>query len=236
MRAPPLTSVDVGAIALERFDGVLREQQFEEVKAGIAQARSVFAGRTVWNVSSTARGGGVAEMLTTLLAYARGSGVDARWRVIAGEARFFEITKRIHNHLHGFAGDGGPLGEPERERYEATLAASASALVQEIRSGDVVILHDPQTAGLVPAVRARGVPVVWRCHVGVDETDALVRAAWRFLHRYVDLADATVFSRASFVWEGLDPARVHIITPSLDAFAPKNQELDEPTVASILAT
>jgi trehalose synthase len=235
MGASPLTSVNVGAMSLERFAIVLRPEQIDELQAGILQARHVFAGRTVWNVSSTARGGGVAEMLTTLLAYARGIGVDARWEVIGGDAAFFAVTKRIHNRLHGFSGDGGPLGEAEREVYEATLAPSGEALSRMIRSGDIVLLHDPQTAGLVPAVRACGVPVVWRCHVGVDEPNALVRETWRFLEPYVAAADATVFSRATFVWEGLDPARVAIITPSLDAFDPKNQLLDQPTVAAILA-
>jgi len=212
MQAPSLISVDVGAMPLERFASVLRPEPLSELRAGIIESRTVFAGRTVWNVSSTARGGGVAEMLTTLLPYARGVGVDARWEVIGGDAAFFAVTKRIHNRLHGFAGDGGPLGEAERDLYEATLAASGEALSRLIRGGDIVILHDPQTAGLVPAVRARGVPVVWRCHVGVDEPTALVRETWRFLEPYVAAADATVFSRTAFAWEGLDPARVAIIS------------------------
>lgn len=222
-------------MALERFATVLSPLQMEELREGILQARTVFADRRVWNVSSTACGGGVAEMLTTLLAYARGVGVDARWEVIGGDAAFFAITKRIHNRLHGFTGDGGPLGEVERDLYEGTLAASGEALSRKLRGGDIVILHDPQTAGLVPAVRACGVPVVWRCHVGIDQPNALVRETWRFLEPYVAAADATVFSRTTFAWEGLDPARVAIITPSLDAFAPKNQLLDDPTVAAILA-
>jgi trehalose synthase len=222
-------------MSLERFASVLLPEKLKELRAGILEARALFAGRTVWNVSSTACGGGVAEMLTTLLAYARGIDIDARWEVIGGDAAFFAVTKRIHNRLHGFAGDGGPLGEAERDLYERTLAPSGEALSEKIRSGDIVILHDPQTAGLVPAVRACGVPVVWRCHVGVDQPNALVRETWRFLERYVAAADAMVFSRTRFVWEGLDPARLAIITPSLDAFDPKNQQLDEPTVAAILA-
>ncbi|HXR28398.1 MAG TPA: glycosyltransferase [Solirubrobacteraceae bacterium] len=230
-----LSAVHVGEMDLERFEGVLDAGEFAELHAGVLRARTVFAGRTIWNVSSTARGGGVAEMLTTLLAYARGVGVDARWQVIAGDAEFFAITKRIHNRLHGFAGDGGPLGEAEREHYEATLRRNGEQLTGMLGEQDIVILHDPQTAGLVPAVRARGVPVVWRCHVGIDQPNALVRETWRFLERYVAAADATVFSRNTFVWEGLDPARVSIIMPSLDAFAPKNQELEPAVVASILA-
>ena len=72
----------------------------------------------VVNVNSTATGGGVAELLQTLLAYAQGAGIDTRWLVIGGEQRFFEITKRIHNRLYGTAGDGGPLGRTEARDYE----------------------------------------------------------------------------------------------------------------------
>jgi trehalose synthase len=235
MPAPPLSSVDVGTMPLERFATVLRPEQLNELEEGIRQAPALLDGRRVWNVSSTATGGGVAEMLTTLLAYARGIDVDARWEVIGGGAGFFELTKRIHNRLHGFPGDGGPLGDAERDLYEAGLVASGEALSRIVRRGDIVILHDPQTAGLVPVVRACGVPAIWRCHVGVDEPNALARETWSFLKSYVAAADATVFSRAEFVWEGLDPSRVAIITPSLDAFDPKNQLLDEPTVAAILS-
>ena len=75
------------------------------------KARGFLDGRTVFNINSTATGGGVAELLQTLLAYARGAGVDARWVVVNGDGRFFEITKRIHNRLYGVPGDGGPLGD-----------------------------------------------------------------------------------------------------------------------------
>jgi len=224
----------VGELSLERFSTVLEPERYEQVSEGIERGGPLFAGRTVWNVSSTARGGGVAEMLSTLLAYARGAGIDARWEVIGGDSEFFALTKRIHNRLHGFDGDGGPLGERESEGYSRSLSASGAALAAKLRPGDVVILHDPQTAGLVPAVLARGVPVVWRCHIGIDRPDERVRDTWGFLLPYVHGADATVFSRRAFVWDGLDPARVSIITPTLDAFAPKNQDLDHATVAAIL--
>jgi trehalose synthase len=234
MGAPPLSGVKLGTLPLERFSSVLSAERYQEVSAGVQRARGVFHERTVWNVSSTARGGGVAEMLTTLLAHARGAGIDARWEVVGGNEDFFALTKRIHNRLHGFAGDGGPLGEAERARYEAALAESGSMLAAKLGPADLVILHDPQTAGLIPAVLARGVPVVWRCHIGIDSPNELARETWRFLAPYVERAHATVFSRSSFVWEGLDRGRVAIITPSLDAFAPKNQDLGEAEVGAIL--
>ena len=71
----------------------------------------------------------------------------------------------------------------------------------------------------------RGVPVVWRAHIGVDEPNDLAREAWHFLTPYVEPADAYIFSRAGYVWEGLDPRKVSVIPPSIDAFAPKNATL-----------
>jgi trehalose synthase len=148
--------------------------------------------------------------------------VGARWVVIGGEPEFFEVTKRLHNHLHGFKGDGQSLGPGEHAIYERTLAAAAAELVPLLRGRDIVILHDPQTAGLVDAVRRAGAAVIWRCHVGRDHGDQYAREAWSFLRGQVLEADAFVFSRAAFAWEGLPEERVSVIQPSIDAFLPKN--------------
>ena len=107
----------ISAISLERFQEVLPAARWRRVQAAVVRAGQLLAGRVVWNVNSTARGGGVAEMLRSLIGYARGAGVDARWVTITGDASFFEVTKRLHNRLHGIAGDGGSLGTREREAY-----------------------------------------------------------------------------------------------------------------------
>ena len=228
-----LEHVTIAPMDPGRFRALLGER-YAEVEAGIARAEDLFAGRVVWHVNSTARGGGVVELLTSLLAYARGSGVDTRWVVIEGDADFFGVTKRIHNNLHGFAGDGGELGEPERRIYEGTLARNAAELASLMRPGDVAYLHDPQTAGLIEPVKAAGATVVWRCHVGLDLPDELARRAWDFLREYVSEADAYVFSRPEFAWEGLAEDKVWTVPPSIDAFSAKNQDLDPATVAAIL--
>src|SRR3954467_3384335 len=81
--------------------------------AAAERARAAFGDRTIWHVNATAHGGGVAEMLQTLLAYGRGGGIENRWLVLDGEPDFFAITKRLHNRLHGYPGDGGALGAAE---------------------------------------------------------------------------------------------------------------------------
>jgi trehalose synthase len=187
----------------------------------------------LWTVNSTAQGGGVAEMLRSLIGYVRGAGLDARWTVVGGDADFFRITKRLHNRLHG-ADDGGPLGAAEQAVYERHCAVHAEALARRLGSRDVVLLHDPQTAGMVPELAAAGVPVIWRAHIGLDMPNDAAREAWRFLAPYVEAADAYVFSRPTYAWEDLDPSRVTVIAPSIDAFSPKNQVMAFTGVTAVL--
>ena len=231
-----MQEVPVAAQTLERFKTVLTEAQWSDLLATIERARGLIDARVIWNVNSTARGGGVAELLQSLVAYVRGAGFDCRWSVIAGDADFFALTKRLHNRLHGAAGDGGPLGEAERTLYERVSAENADAFEGHVRGGDVVLLHDPQTAGLVRPLRERGAHVIWRCHVGLDVPNSFARTAWDFLRPYVADANAYVFSRTAFVWDDLDRARLFVIPPSIDAFTPKNQPLDARTATAILAT
>jgi trehalose synthase len=229
-----LHEVPVASLSPERFRALLGDR-YERVDEAIDASRRLLHGRVVWHVNSAARGGGVAELLQSLLAYARGAGVDVRWMTISGNPDFFQVTKRIHNRLHESEGDGGPLGPEEREIYDAALAEAAAELVELVQPGDIVYIHDPQPAGLVPHVVAADVKVIWRCHIGVDKPGQLARGAWDFIRQYVSDADAYIFSRDRFVWEGLDEKRVSIIPPSIDAFSPKNQDLDPEAVRAILA-
>lgn len=191
-------------------------------------------GRVVWNINSTATGGGVAEMLPSLLGYARGLGIDTRWLVIEGVPPFFALTKRLHHHLHGSAGDGGPLGDAERRVYEQVARDNVESLLAQIRPRDVVILHDPQTAGLAPHLASAGVTVIWRCHIGNDEVNEEVARGWAFLEPYLEPVHAFVFTREAYVPPLAAGRYTALIPPSLDPFTPKNEDLDEETTLAIL--
>jgi trehalose synthase len=194
-------------------------------EAAAEETRAALSGRAVLNVNSTATGGGVAEMLQTLLAYVRGAGVDARWLVIQGEAKFFAITKRIHNGLYGSPGDGGKLGPAERAQYEATLRRNSEDLLAVVRRGDMVILHDPQPAGLASGLLRAGALVVWRCHVGRDSANEWTERAWSFLRPYLEGVDAYVVSREAFAPPWADRARICVVPPSIDPFSAKNEPM-----------
>ena len=229
-----LEEVRVGAHSLDRFREVLGEEGVREGLALAARMRDQLNGRIVWNVNSTAVGGGVAEMLRPLLSYTRGAGIDTRWLVIRGDDTFFRITKRLHHALHGASGDGSSLGPAERAHYEEIAAGNARELSALLSPGDVVLLHDPQTAGIAPHLRGTGAHVVWRCHIGHDAAGAEVDRGWGFLAPYLEEVPVFIFSRRAYVPDFCDHGRSVIIPPSIDPFAPKNQELDGETVRSIL--
>lgn len=218
-----LLHLPVAAIDPHRFASVATRDDYEALLTLIDRAAAELRGRVLWNINSTASGGGVVELLRPLLGYCRGGGVDARWAVIAASPSFFRVTKRLHNHLHGFDGDGGTFSGGDQMLYEATLADDAAQLTSLVREDDIVILHDPQTAGLVDAMNGVGAAVIWRCHVGLDHPNALARGAWDFLRPYIRNADAYVFSRPSFAWEGLEQRKICVIHPRSMPSAPRTR-------------
>jgi trehalose synthase len=228
-----MQEVHIDPIPLDRLAALLAQDRAERLAAYAARA-VVSLRTTIWHVNATATGGGVAEMLQTLLAYANGANVDNRWLVLDGTPEFFRVTKRIHNLLHGFPGDGGPLGDEEREIYDSVLAANLEALLERVSPGELVLLHDPQTAGLVEGLLERGVHVVWRCHVGRDTPNEQTDLAWSFLRRYLDQAEGLVFTRWDYVPEWVPQHKVWIIPPSLDPFSAKNTDIDRASIEATL--
>jgi trehalose synthase len=231
-----LKDVDVPELDPRRFEGVLGRDECRRFVRRLEQAADRFGGRRLWHVNSTEQGGGVAEMLHFLLGYLSGVGIDTRWAVLEGNEDFFTVTKRIHHLLHGRPGDGHGLDPTARVVYEQTVKEALAELQRRVGPDDVVFLHDPQTAGLAPELKRLGTTVVWSCHVGIDQPNDLARTAWDFLRPDVLAADAYVFSRRAYCWEGLPSERLALIPPCIDAFAPKNQPLEPPQVAAILQT
>src|SRR6476469_265029 len=227
-----MQQVEVRAAPLEKLGALLTPEASAEFMAAAVRARALLAGRVVWNINATARGGGVAELLQSLLAYGRGADVDTRWLVLNGDPAFFALTKRIHNALHG-SGTAG-FEATEHQHYEQVLEENLAAVSDMIGPRDIMLLHDPQTAGLVDGIRATGAQVVWRCHIGRDEPNDNTERGWEFLRPYIENADAFVFSRAQYVPDWLPTDRVRVIAPSIDPFAAKNHEFADSDVRLML--
>jgi trehalose synthase len=218
----------------ERLESVIGADRYARLRSTASEFRTGFAGRTIWNVNSTAAGGGVAEMLQVLVGYVTDLGIAIRWVVIHGDAQFFALTKRVHNSIHGLG--GATFTAEETEHYRHILAANGEELLDHVRPGDIVLLHDPQTAGLAGPLVDAGALVIWRSHIGADRTNEATEAAWAFLRPYVTRAHGWVFSRRAYVPAWLPDRNTWIIPPSIDPFATKNEDLSPDTVRAILAT
>jgi trehalose synthase len=125
-------AVEVPRLPVSRLEPVFGAPRYAELARAADQVRQVLAGRTIWNVNSTAAGGGVAEMLQVLVGYVQDLDIPIGWLVITGDAEFFAITKRLHNQIHGSL-SGPPLDAAEAGHYAQMLAANAVELTA--RSG-----------------------------------------------------------------------------------------------------
>jgi trehalose synthase len=229
--------VPARTLPLARLEPAIGHERYRRLVTAGDQFKARLGDRMIWNVSSTAMGGGVAEMLRVIVGYVAGFGIPIRWITISGDREFFVITKRLHNQIHSAPGvHGTPVGAADAQHYEQVLAANAEELLALIGPGDVAILHDPQTAGLTEVLVKVGVKVLWRCHIGIDEQTDISRNAWEFLRPYLSPAHGYVFTKRQFAPLWVPLARTWIIPPSIDPFSAKNADLDQESVRAILAT
>ncbi len=226
--------LDISARTISPFVELVGAPRVEAVVRLAESTNALLGGRAIWNVSSTAAGGGVAEMLRALLRYIRGLGVDIRWAVLEAAPDFFTVTKRLHNALHDDPGDGGPLGPAERAVYDRVTVDNARELTRLVRPDEILICHDPQTAGLIQPLVAHGALVVWRCHIGYEHRGHHVDQGWEFLKPYLADVPVAVFSREAYAPSWLPRKRTVVLPPNIDPFSVKNEWLAAPSISAIL--
>lgn len=222
---------------LERVPVLVKELASYEPDVGTETVEELrrlaepFRGARVLHINATAFGGGVAELLGTIVPLMRDLGLDAEWHVIHGSDEFFGVTKSIHNALQG---SDVPWTWEAQETYLDRLRENAMAFEGE---WDFVIVHDPQPAALLAfledsALSRRGASTkwIWRCHI--DLTDANPQV-WEFLRPYVERHDASVWTMPDFVPSNLDMPVVRIVPPAIDPQSVKNLSLDRPFVEEI---
>jgi trehalose synthase len=216
-----LESVDVGTRSLASYRGVAPDHLLDELierAAGLKGAR-------VLHVNATPYGGGVSELLRSVVPLLNDLGLIADWRVIRGDARFFEITKLMHNALQGAQVE---MSEAQQALYLDITDENARAFAEEY---DFVIIHDPQPAAVL-SVRGKGAcRWVWRCHIDTSAPNAQV---WAFLRPYLAEYDAAIFTLAEFVPADLPVRRVEVIPPAIDPLSPKNLPLTLDTARQVV--
>lgn len=179
-------------------------------------------GKSIQNINSTAVGGGVAEILNRMIPLLQDLGIDTRWDVIKGGNKFFNITKKIHNGLHGVDVD---LTDEEIENFIETNRQNAKELNLY---GDIMLIHDPQPIALVEKKTEIGGKWLWRCHIDFSQPKEQI---WLFLKNYIEQYDASIFSAPSFAKE-LTIAQI-LISPSIDPLSDKNKELSDQEIKSV---
>jgi len=205
--------------SIKDYRPIVGRSVIEELELLAAHLKGV----VVQNINSTAVGGGVAEILTRFIPLLRELGVDARWDVIKGDRRFFEVTKKFHNALHGRE-EEIPDGI-----YEFFLNEGARIIDETDIYGDIVVVHDPQPIMLVRKKRRDGKKWVWRCHVDIAHADKRVFA---FLKQFIMKYDGVIFSSPLF--SRRLALRQFLISPSIDPLSDKNKEIPQETIDSVL--
>jgi len=209
-----LREMDLGA-----YRGVALDEELHEIGVLVDRLR----GARVVHVNATSYGGGVAELLQSLVPLERDLGLDAQWWTIDAPAAFFEATKRLHNALQGMPAD---LTHTQRGLFRAVAERQAA----KVPPADVVVAHDPQVVAL-RHYAGDGRHWAWRCHIDLTTAHP---PALAFILPYVQEHDATLFTLEAFVPPKLRDGKTRLVPPAIDPLSEKNTHLDDAAVREIV--
>ena len=206
-----LQEVALGQKSLADYTHIVGRELTERIR----ELAEPLKGKRVLHVSATAFGGGVSEILYTMVPLMRDVGLDAHWHVIFGKEEFFNATKLLHNSLQGAE---ETLSDEQWELFDEINELNAEGLQGE---WDTVIVHDPQPIGLRRGALDKGRNWIWRCHIDLSTPNPAPIAR---LLPLIEEYDATVWHLADYVPDGVDHGRngVNIIPPAIDPLSPKN--------------
>jgi trehalose synthase len=215
-----LQEVPLGHKSLADYTHIAGRGLIEQIR----ELSEPLKGKSVLHVSATAFGGGVSEILYTLVPLMRDSGLDAHWQVILGQEDFFNVTKLMHNSLQG---DPQVISDAQWEVFEAYNVMNAQSLEGD---WDVIIVHDPQPAGMQLAAPERARRWIWRCHIDLStpNPDTLAR-----MLPLITPYDASVWHMEQYVPAGLDGGIRRICPPAIDPLSPKNMALSPEDAAFV---
>jgi trehalose synthase len=212
-----LQRVNPGTKSLTDYRSIIRGVLYDEIR----QLAGRLDGARVLHVNATSFGGGVAEILYTLVPLMRDVGLATEWGVMLGAEPFFNVTKGFHNALQGADYD---LTVEARAIYEEYNRQSAAALLESSEEWDIVFVHDPQPALLkhFSDGLSEGTKWIWRCHI---DTSTPNREVLDYLSPYIRDYDAQVYTMNQYTPPDLDLGELVIIPPAIDPLSPKNMAL-----------
>lgn len=204
-----LEKVELGKKKLSSYRPIVGDKAIDE----IAELAEPLQDARVVHVNATAFGGGVAEMLQTLVPLMLDAGLDAEWRVIEGEDEFFDVTKACHNGLQGMDIDFTDDMKGIWRRYNKMNAERLEG------DYDFIVIHDPQPAGMRQYHEDGDDHWIWRCHIDTSEPNG---EYWDFFAPYINAYEAVIFTMERYVGPGIDVDERAIITPTIDPLVAKN--------------
>jgi trehalose synthase len=213
-----------GERELRDYSSLVSEETLSEIE-GLADR---LKGLRVIHVNATPQGGGVAEILNSLIPLLRGAGIDAKWYVIPPDESFATITKSLH---HSLQGNPGCLTGEQMKAYLTHNQRAALELKSKSISADVWVIHDPQALPLVNFLPDTG-RAVWNCHIDTTEPNRSVQdSLMPFVNRY----QKVIFTRGQYMLEGLSQDKICIFAPAIDPLSSKNLSLPRAAARQTLA-
>lgn len=197
----------------------------EGVIETIKESASQLEGKHITNINSTYSGGGVAEILNSLVVLMNTLGIDAGWRLLKGSHSFFDITKKFHNALQG-----QPIHLSDKKKEIYLVEVERNSLINHLEAHDLVIIHDPQPLAMI-AYKKKNQPWLWRCHIDITQT---YKPVWDFLLPYIQKYDGMIVSMEKYKKEGLNIPQM-IVPPSIDPLTLKNKKMSDGEAEKILS-
>ncbi len=219
-----LQLVDVGRQSLNAYTQVVGEEVIEELR----RLAEPLKGLKVAHINATPYGGGVSELLRSLVPLEKSLGLAAEWRIIFGQEPFFKVTKTFHDALQGAQ---HRLSSDEKDIYVSHNYANSREF--DAADYDIVVIHDPQPAAMIESMKdAHRTKWIWRCHIDTSHANLDV---WDYLRGYIVQYHRTVFTMEEFIPPDFPHTEVEIIPPAIDPLSPKNMELAPEMATQILS-
>lgn len=195
----------------------------DEVIQSIFSKAALLAHKHILHINSTYQGGGVAEILNSIIPLMNDVGIFTGWRILFGSPDFFRITKKFHNGLQG-----APLHITEIKKRTYTQTNEAFAKFTHINH-DLIFVHDPQPLPLIKYYRKRQ-PWIWQCHIDISNPN---QELWDFLKTFILRYDLVIVSHEKYRKPSL-PIPQRVISPSIDPLTTKNIEISTETIKRLL--
>jgi trehalose synthase len=216
-----LEAVETEKKLLNDYIDIVGKEEIENIK----KLALPLKGERVVHINTTSFGGGVAEILSTLVPLMKDVGLEAEWQVIKGTDDFFSVTKAI---LNGLQGMDVSFTEEMKKIFLKTNQLNEKLFEDEY---DFVVIHDPQPVAILNYRREKIGKWIWRLHI--DPTQAQENI-WQFIKPFVEKYDTAVFTLKEYIKEDLKMKNVTIIPPAIDPLSPKNIEMDQKMIEDIV--